>query len=104
MEVASDVISDAGLEQVGMDVSVKFGNSTSNDSPDIREKGCVGWYFDHFWNVNNCQAEVASDVISSMAVQDFSMDVYVKFGYSRLKTSKASFWCIFRTPMTSDWK
>ena len=41
-EVVSDVISGLDLEQVGMDVSVKFGDSRSNGSRDIRLNHCDG--------------------------------------------------------------
>ena len=35
-EIASDVISGVGVQQVGMNVHVKFSDSRSNRSPDIR--------------------------------------------------------------------
>ena len=35
-EVVSDVMSGGNVGQVGMDVPVKFGDSISNPSPDIR--------------------------------------------------------------------
>ena len=35
LETASDVISGAAVEHVGMDITVKFGDSRSNGSGDI---------------------------------------------------------------------
>ena len=50
-----------------------------------------GGIFDSSLNFDNCQPEVASDVIYGPAVQDDSMDICTYFGDSRLKTSEASF-------------
>ena len=47
-----------------------------------------GGIFDRFRNFDNCQSEVASDVISGIAVQYVGVDVCVKFGESRLNHSQ----------------
>ena len=53
--------------------------------------------FDRFLsNFDNCQLEVVSDVISGLAVQDFSMNVCANFGDCRLKPSEASFSAVLR--------
>ena len=44
-----------------------------------------------FWNFDNCQPEVVSDVVSGMVDQDVGINVCVNFGDSRLKPSDASF-------------
>ena len=41
--------------------------------------------FDRIWNSDNCQPEVASDVISDMVHRDVGVDVFANFGNSRLK-------------------
>ena len=51
--------------------------------------------FARFWNFNNRQLEVVSDVISSTAYQDVGMDVCASFGDSGLKLSEASFSAFF---------
>ena len=51
--------------------------------------------FSTVFNFDNWQPEVASNVISSTAVQDVGMDVCITFGDSRLKTSDASFSAVF---------
>ena len=60
--------------------------------------------FDRFLDVDNCQLEVVSDVISGAVDQDGGMDVYANFGDSRLKPSEASSSAVFRTSITSDRK
>ena len=50
--------------------------------------------FDCFFNFDNCQPEVVSDVISRRADQSVGMDVCANFGDSRLKPSEASFFCL----------
>ena len=62
--------------------------------------------FSHvFFNFNNCQAEVVSDVISvCVADQSFGMDVCANFGDSRLRASEAPFLDLFRTSIPSDRK
>ena len=65
-----------------------------------------GSIFDRFLNVDNCQPEVVSDVISGMAVQDVVVveDVFANFGDSSLKPSEASFFGRFSNVITSDQK
>ena len=55
-------------------------------------------------NLDNCQPEVVSDVISSTVNQDVGRDLCANFGDSRLKPSEASFSALFRTSITSDRK
>ena len=62
------------------------------------------WYFRPFFNFDNCQPEVVSDVIFGMIDQDVGMDVCANSGDSRLKPLEASFLAIFRTSITSDRK
>ena len=57
--------------------------------------------FDRFLNLDNCQPEVVSDVISGMVDQDVGMDECANFGDSRLKPSESSFLACFRTSITS---
>ena len=80
-EVVGDVISGANVGQVGVDVPVKLGESSSNGSRDAVVCGIL----DHFLNFDNCQLEVVSDVISGMVDQDGGKDVYANFGDSRRK-------------------
>ena len=61
---------------------VKFGYSSSNEAV----RFCI---FGRFFNFNNCQPEVVSDVISGMVDQDVCVDVCANFGDSRLKPSEA---------------
>ena len=57
-----------------------------------------------FWNFDNCQPEVVSDVISCMVDEDIGMDVHANTFDSRLKPSEASSSSLFRTSITSDQK
>ena len=79
---------------------VKFGDSSSNASPDIHQQSRrICGIFDRFFvNFDNCQLEVVSDVISVMVDQEVGMDVFVNFGDSMLKPSDASFWPFFERP------
>ena len=58
-------------------------------------------HFRTFVNLNNCQPEVVTDVISFMAEQDVGMDVRGNSGDSRMKPPEASFSVVFRTSITS---
>ena len=60
-----------------------------NRSQEIPSEAVGGGIFDRFvfLKFDNCQLEVASDVISDMAVQYVSMDVCVKFGDSKSNRS-----------------
>ena len=96
-ELGSDVISGSNVGQAGLDVHVKFGDSSSNGSREIQQRSQAIRFgiFDRFLNFDNCQPEEVSDVISSMADQDVGMDVCANFGDSRLKPSEASFSALF---------
>ena len=72
-----------------MDVSVKFGDSSSNGSRDSEAVGCG--IFDRILNYDNCQPEVVSDVISGIVDHDVSTDACANFGNSRSKPSEVSF-------------
>ena len=54
-----------------------------------------GGIFGRFLNIENCQPEAASDVISGLATQDVGMYVCAKLGDSKLKTSEASYSVVF---------
>ena len=80
LEVVRDVISSANVGQVGMDVPVKFGDSRSNTSLDIRQQSCWSWHLrPFFYNSDNCQPEAVSDVISVVVVDPTGVKVHVKF-------------------------
>ena len=57
-----------------------------NDSEAVR-----GGIFDRFLIFDNCQLEVASDVISGVDVDQTCMKGHVKFGGSRSKRSRLKF-------------
>ena len=61
-------------------------------------------HFDRLLNLDNCQPEVVSEVISGMADQDVGMDLCTNLADSRLKPSDVSFPALFRTSITSDRK
>ena len=86
-----NVIFGADVEQVGVDVPVKFGDSSSNGSRDIQQRSRPMRQFRPFLNFDNCQPEAVSDVISGQVNQDVGMDIRANFGDSRLKPSEASF-------------
>ena len=54
-----------------------------------------------FFNFDNCQPEVVSDVISGIVDQDVSMYACANFGDSRLKPPEASFSALFRTSINA---
>ena len=81
--------------QVGTVAPVKFGDSISNGSRDIKQQNRRVRHFRPFLNFDYCQPEVVSDVICGMADQDVSTDVCANFGDSRLKPSEASFSTLF---------
>ena len=60
--------------------------------------------FDRYFNFDNSQPEIVSDVISGRADQDVSVDVCANFGVSRLKPSEVSFSALCRTSIAFDWK
>ena len=103
-EVGSDIISGFNVGQVGLDIHVKCGDSSSNGSRDIQQRSRRIRYFRPFFNFNNCQPEAVSYVISGMADQDVGTDVCANFGDCRLKPSEASFSALFRTSIISDRK
>ena len=80
-EAASDVISDAFVGPVVSDKPVKFGYLCLNRSRQIPPEA-VGSGILKFFR-ENFQPEVATDVISSAAVESVSVDVRVKLGDSR---------------------
>ena len=95
-KTASDVICGKFIGAVVRDKRVKFRDPRLNRSREIPPKAVCGGILDRFFkHSDNCQPEVASVVISGMAVQYVGMDVCVKFGDSRLKLSEASFWPFF---------
>ena len=59
---------------------------------------------DRFFNFDNYQPEVVSDVIFGVVDQDDGVDACANFGDSRLKPSYASFSAPFRTSITSGRK
>ena len=64
-----DVISGVSVGQVGLDVPVKFGDSTSNGSQDISQRNRRIRHFRPFFlKFDNCQPEVVSDVSSGANV------------------------------------
>ena len=83
---------------------VTFRDPRLNRSREIRPEAVRDGIFDCFLNFDNCQPEIASDVISGMAIHYVGVDVRVKLGDSRLKPSEASFSAIFRTTITFDRK
>ena len=62
---------------------VKIRDSCLNRYPDIRREAVGGGSFDRFVNFDNCQPEVASDVISGTAIQNVGMDILANFGDSK---------------------
>ena len=73
-EVASDVIYGTGVGQVGLNGPVKFGDFSSNGLRDIYSSETVGFgIFARFLNIDNCQPEVVSYVISGTTDQDIGM-------------------------------
>ena len=62
---------------------VKFGDSDSYISRDIQQRSRRVRQFPQFLNVDNCQSEVHSDVMSSVVVDATGEKVPVKFGDSR---------------------
>ena len=65
-----------------MDVPVKFDDSSSNGFLDIQQAAKPSAAaFSTVFDVDNCQPEVVSYVISGMANQDVGMDVCANFGY-----------------------
>ena len=70
---------------MGLDVLVKFSDSSSNGSRDIQQRSRRMLHFRRFLNFDNCQPKVVGDVISGKIDQDVSMDISANFGDSRLK-------------------
>ena len=68
---------------IDVDVSVKFDDSSSNSSGNIRQRSSRRRHFRLFLNSDNYQPEVVSDVISGTVVHDVSADVGDNFGDSR---------------------
>ena len=98
-------MSGAHLVRVGMDVAVKFGDSSSSGSQDIQQRNHrMRHFFKPFLNFDDCQPEVVSDVISGIVNQDVGVDACANFGDSILKPSEASISAPFRTSITSDRK
>ena len=62
------------------DKHVKFRYPCLNRSREIPPEAIGGGIFNRFLNFDNCQPEVASDVISNVVVDPLGMDVRVKFG------------------------
>ena len=60
-----------------------------------RSKAVGCGIFDRFFNFNNCQPEVFSDVISGMVDQDVGVNVCANFGDSRFKPSGGQFRPLF---------
>ena len=56
-----------------MDMPVKFDDSSSNGSRDMQQRIRQMRHFRLFFNFDNCQPEVVSDVIFGMADQDVGM-------------------------------
>ena len=74
-EAAGDVISNRFVGLIVYDKHVKFHNPRLNHSREIPPKAVGGGgIFNRFFNFkDNCQPEVASDVISGMAFQYVSI-------------------------------
>ena len=86
-DVVNDVISGANVGQIGLDVPVKLGDfiKTVHDIYSSEAVGCS--IFACYFNFDNCQPEVVSDVISGMVVEPTCVKVVVKFGDSRSNCS-----------------
>ena len=76
------------MRPVVRDAPVKFHDPRLNRSQEIEHVPVGGDILDRFFNFDNCQPEVASDLISCMAVQYVGVDVCVKFGDSRSNRSQ----------------
>ena len=59
-----------------------------NSSEEIRPKAVGGSIFGRFLNFDKCRPEVASDVISGVALFYVGMGVRAKFGDSRLNSGQ----------------
>ena len=68
-----------------MDLHLKFGDSSSNVSRDMQQRSRRMRHFDRFWNIDNCQREVVSDVTSGMVDHDVGVDLSANIGDSRAK-------------------
>ena len=75
-EAASDVISGTFLGPIVCDKCAQF------RSREIPPEAVVGGIFESFVHYN-LRPEVDNDVVSGMAVDNFSLDVRIKFGDSR---------------------
>ena len=87
-EVASDVISGENVGQVGLDVPVKFDDYNSNGSRDIHQRIRRMGHFRPFFNFDNCQPEVVTDVISGVVVGPMGVTARAKFDDSRSNRSR----------------
>ena len=82
------MISGKFVWSIVLDKPVKFHDRRLTRSQEIPPEATWGGVLDHFLNFDDCQSEVASDVISGVVVDLSSMDVHVKFGGSRSDHSR----------------
>ena len=87
-ETANDVISSMFVGLIVCDKRVDFCNPRLNLSRENSTQSSHMRHFRPFFNYDNCQLEVASDIVSGLFVGPTGVEVHVKFCDSRSYVSR----------------